>query len=447
MFNKSQVILSSILAILTALFFFSCSKKPTAPSGLQTGTVTDIDGNVYKTVKIGDQWWMAENLKVTHYRNGATIPNITDSASWNNLTTEAFCNYNNDENNVATYGRLYNWFAVNDLRNIAPEGWHVASLAEWQTLVYHHLGPIETAGIKMREASTTHWLSDDYGATNESGFTALPGGFRDSPSWHPNPEHDFADLGGGAYFWTSHYFDELSSHMVIIGPPEVYITWLGGGFPVTGGMGCGYSIRCVKDSSIPVVVTGLITDTTHTSVVCGYTVLSSEDSPVLSNGLCWSESYEFQPNDTHMVEIGTGLGTFSYQITGLWPGAGYYVRAYATNDAGTGYGDVSQFSTFPIDYHPTTDTISAITRNSAVCGGYIGDDIGLPVTGRGVCWSTAPEPSIFADTTYDGVGTGPFTSHITGLSPSTTYFVRAYARYELHTIYGNQRTFRTLTSQ
>jgi len=160
-----------------------------------TGTVTDIDGNVYQTVRIGNQWWMAENLKVTHYRNGEPIPNVTDNSSWYALLSGAYCDYNNDVSNVATYGRLYNWYAVSDSRNIAPAGWHVPSDAEWQSLV-DYLGGDAIAGGKLKEAGTTHWLSPNTGATNESGFTALPGGYRYSGG-------SFFNMGYYAYFWSS----------------------------------------------------------------------------------------------------------------------------------------------------------------------------------------------------------------------------------------------------
>ena len=103
-------------------------------SGFKTGTVTDIDSNTYQTVKIGNQWWMTENLKVTHYRNGNAIPNVTDDSAWSSLTTGAYCIYNHDESNATTYGRLYNCYAVTDSRNIAPAGWHVPTDAEWTTL-------------------------------------------------------------------------------------------------------------------------------------------------------------------------------------------------------------------------------------------------------------------------------------------------------------------------
>jgi uncharacterized protein (TIGR02145 family) len=140
-------------------------------------TVTDIDGNVYNTVKIGTQVWMAENLKATKYRNGDPIPNITDNTQWENLTTGAYCNYSNDIKNVTTYGRLYNWYAVNDSRTIAPTGWHVATDSDWSILT-GFLGGDKTAGSKLKETGSLHWDYPNSDATNESGFTALPGGDR-----------------------------------------------------------------------------------------------------------------------------------------------------------------------------------------------------------------------------------------------------------------------------
>lgn len=112
--------------IIFNLVFF-----PSAFCQLETGKVTDIDGNTYKTVKIGNQWWIAENLKVTHYRNGDAIPEVTDNEQWKNLNSGAYCAYDNNESNAAVYGYLYNWYAMNDSRNIAPEGWYVPSDEEW----------------------------------------------------------------------------------------------------------------------------------------------------------------------------------------------------------------------------------------------------------------------------------------------------------------------------
>jgi uncharacterized protein (TIGR02145 family) len=141
------------------------------------GTVTDVDGNVYPTLQIGTQTWMTVNLKVKHYRNGDPIPNVTDTSAWGSLTSGGYCWYNNDNAGSADYGVLYNWYAVADVRNLAPAGWHVPDDAEWTTLM-NYLGNVTVAGGKMKETDTTHWHSPNTGATNESGFTALPGGYR-----------------------------------------------------------------------------------------------------------------------------------------------------------------------------------------------------------------------------------------------------------------------------
>lgn len=179
--NDNAVDVGDVVYLINYLFKGGPAPDPNCCSDCPP-TVTDYDGNVYQTVLIGDQCWMMENLKVTHYRNGDPIPHVTDGVTWGNLTSGAYCNYNNDEGNVATYGRLYNWYAVDDSRNIAPAGWHVPSDAEWQTLV-DYLGGDAVAGGKMKEAGTTHWASPNTGATNESGFTALPGG-GPRPRWY-----------------------------------------------------------------------------------------------------------------------------------------------------------------------------------------------------------------------------------------------------------------------
>ena len=159
-----------------------------------SATITDIDGNVYHTVTIGEQTWMVENLKTTRYRNGETIPLVMDNASWATLSTGAYCDYNNTPSNSITYGKLYNWYAVNDSRNIAPTGWHVPSDDEW-TILTTYLGGESVAGGKLKEIGTEHWKSPNTGATNETGFFALPGGRRgyyidtDSNWWSTTEEN------------------------------------------------------------------------------------------------------------------------------------------------------------------------------------------------------------------------------------------------------------------
>ena len=167
------------------------------------GTVTDIDGNIYKTVKIGEQWWMAENLKVTHFRNGDVIPNVTDNTEWSHLFTSAYCIYINDDKYADTCGCLYNWYAVNDSRNIAPAGWHVPSDDEWKQLEMF-LGMSQSdveqtswrgtdEGTKMK--STSGWSNDGNGS-DDYGFSALPWSYRFFNGY-------FSTLGAYTYFWSS----------------------------------------------------------------------------------------------------------------------------------------------------------------------------------------------------------------------------------------------------
>ncbi len=147
-------------------------------SSLTYGTMTDQSGNTYKTITIGTQTWMAENLRTTKYRNGDPIPNVTDATAWAGLSTGAYCDINNESGNSKIYGRLYNYYTILDSRNIAPAGWHVATKAEWNTLVNKYQGWVY-AGDQLKEKGITHWVTPNSEATNESGFTALPSCNRD----------------------------------------------------------------------------------------------------------------------------------------------------------------------------------------------------------------------------------------------------------------------------
>jgi uncharacterized protein (TIGR02145 family) len=196
---------------------------------LTYGLVTDIEGNVYKTIQIGTQTWMAENLKTTKYRNGDPIPHLTDNSALNILNPGAYFWYNNDITNRATYGALYNWYAATDGRNIAPAGWHVPTDGEVLTLM-NYLGGGAVAGGKLKESGTTHWASPNIGATNESGFTALPGGARSGTS--------FYSINGSAYLWSS-------------SQPIVWYWYMYSGdwnlYRDNGSESDGYSVRCVKN--------------------------------------------------------------------------------------------------------------------------------------------------------------------------------------------------------
>ena len=193
----------------------------------------DIEGNLYHTVTIGTQVWMVENLKVIHYRNGDPIPYISDNAEWEGLTTGAYCVYDNNSGNESVYGLLYNWFAVNDSRNIAPEGWHVPTDAEL-TVLSSYFGGDATSGGKLKEAGLVHWLEPNSGATNESGFTGLPGGHREYGG-----NYDYIQWGGG---WWSSTEDN---------PNDAWIRYLDKGnydfWRYLEDKRYGRSVRCLKD--------------------------------------------------------------------------------------------------------------------------------------------------------------------------------------------------------
>lgn len=159
-------------------------------------TVTDIDGNVYQTVQIGEQVWMAENLKTTKYKDGSAIPTGYSGSDWGELETGAYAVYDNSDPESATWGRLYNWYAVDDSRSICPEGWHVPSDNEY-TILTDYLGGESVAGGKMKETGLEHWYSANTGATNESGFTGLPAGYRGYDNGY------YTSMGYDGCFWSS----------------------------------------------------------------------------------------------------------------------------------------------------------------------------------------------------------------------------------------------------
>jgi uncharacterized protein (TIGR02145 family) len=206
-----------------------------------TPLLTDIDGNVYNIVTIGTQVWMAENLKTTKYNDGTPIPNTTDNTTWAALTTGAYSDYSNTPSNSTTYGRLYNWYVVdnnaatkvasNGGKNVCPTSWHIPTDAEWTTLTTY-LGGESVAGGKLKD--TTHWTTPNIGATNETGFTALPGGGRDTNG-------AFYNIGNNGYWWSSSEGSTtyaLSRYMYY-GTTNVS--------RYNDFMQYGFSVRCVRD--------------------------------------------------------------------------------------------------------------------------------------------------------------------------------------------------------
>ena len=208
-------------------------------AGYQTGTVEDIDGNIYKTVKIGTQWWMADNLKTTRYRDGETIPHAISDSAWAYYSQEnigAWTVYENDDSYGEMYGKLYNWHAVGEL--LCPAGWHVPSDDEWM-LLQDYLGGADIAGGKMKSTRTEpdphpRWDSPNTGATNESNFSGLPGGQR-------HVTYSFDRLGRYGYWWSTTGFGGIHGRMVDLRSGSTQLT-MSYRF-----RGMGLSVRCVMD--------------------------------------------------------------------------------------------------------------------------------------------------------------------------------------------------------
>ena len=194
--TKNRIWLIPLIIMGLVLIITNSCKKDEEPE-----TITDVDGNTYTSVKIGTQTWMVENLKTTKFNDNSEITHGVDNTYWqSSYKLPAYCWYNDVITNKTPYGALYNLHAVNTGK-LCPTGWHAPTDVEWHQLILFldpdaTQGELESqiAGAKLKESGSTHWTSPNTGATNESGFTALPGGYR-----APN---NFAFMGSHAYYWT-----------------------------------------------------------------------------------------------------------------------------------------------------------------------------------------------------------------------------------------------------
>ena len=330
-------------------------------------TVTDYDGNVYNTVQIGNQCWMKENLRTTHYADGIAIP----AGSTGSYEVAYRYNPNNDANNVATYGYLYNYMALmhgaassaanpSGVQGICPAGWHVPSDAEWTQLTdYVRSVPAYVCGgynstIAKALASTTGWNSDsnnctvgnEQSANNATGFNALPAGYYSSSIYRAS--------GSQVDFWSS---TELYSGIgwnryLTYNNPGVYRS-----ANLDGTIGC--SVRCLLGSGAnpPTVTTGTAKQTGNTSAYCGGNVTADNGATVTERGVCWSTSHNPTVGGDHAA-AGSGTGTFTADLTGLTPGETYHIRAYATNGMGTTYGEDVTLTLYTVVPKSGTETYS-----------------------------------------------------------------------------------------
>ncbi len=423
---------TSIFSGLTAGVTYNVRAYATNSVGTSYGAVQSFTTSV-KTIQtavlIGSQVWTDKNLNVANYRNGDLITYASNAAQWNAATNAgigAWSYYNFDAANGLIFGKLYNWYAVNDSRGLAPAGYHVPTKLEYNTLATN-------SGSALKAASS------EWGAsmgTNSTGFTGLPGGNNNITG-----ANGFEDKGTSGWFWTSDY--DVSN------PLKAYFRLLhiSAGFVDVGSYSktYGFSVRLVKDNNVieTVSATPALTTTTSSSIsansaVVGGTVTDEGNTQVSIRGFVYGTS---AGSSTYSVTTGSGAGSFTNTLTGLTSGTTYFVRSFATNVQGTAYGAETSFTTMSTPTVSSTATVTSITGTTAVGGGTITSDGGATVTSRGLVWGTSSGSSTYSIAA--GTGTGTFTTSISGLSIGTTYFVRAFATNSVGTSYGSEVSFAT----
>jgi uncharacterized protein (TIGR02145 family) len=333
-------------------------------------TVTDIDGNVYQGIQIGTQCCMRSNLKVSKYRNGDNIPTGLINSAWQNTTSGAYAIYNNDPVNDGLYGKLYNHYAVTDSRGLCPTGWHVPSDGEWKILVKYLDPNADTvcvqcwqsgiAGGAMKSTAMQPtpggWNSPNAGATNSSGFTALPGGNRELGNFSNVTINGYwwsSSVSAGSYAW----FRALSHDANIL--------------RFNNHRTDGFSVRCFRDvasgggsSVLPTITTTLATVITSTGATMGGNVVSDGGAAVTARGLAYG-TVQNPTTANSTTSNGTGTGVFTSTLTALSASTLYYVRAYATNSVGTGYGSQVSFTTSAApSFICGTTTVSDVDNNT-----------------------------------------------------------------------------------
>ncbi len=324
-----------------------------------TPTITDIDGNVYNTVQIGQQCWMKENLRTTKYADNTEIPigsTESDTIPYRYVP-------NNDESNVLAYGYLYNWAAVmhgasssganpSGVQGICPTGWHVPSDAEWTQLINYvgnqsgYLCGCQNSYIAKALADSVGWnsyggnctIGNNLSSNNATGFSARPTGY--FAGW------EYFNFGNNTSFASSRESNTSTSGMYCYTLSYNYNYVVGAGSGSCSKAGS-YAVRCVRSEiGLPTVTTTTPNNITDNSAICGGNVIDNGSSAVTARGVCWSTSSYPTIADSHTAD-GTGTGNFISSITGLPANTAYYIRAYSTNYFGTVYGTQKTFITLP----------------------------------------------------------------------------------------------------
>ena len=353
----SQKIRCSLLIWGLGLVFMTSCRKDLAPNPPVfefcpgSPTVTDVDGQVYNTVLIGGRCWTRNNLKVTKFRNGDGLGSDPTSNYWTSVNQGSFSLYDNQSGNKGDFGYLYNGYAAVDARGLCPTGWHIPTDAEWGQMV-KSLDPSANSSNSGAESATAGgplksidlWNSPNAGATNASGFGAVPGGFRSESGvfgaksdggtyWTSTPE-------GSARVWFRYLYDDNASVV-----------------RNSGNLRQGRSVRCIQDLTgtgggggggdsleAPTVTTQSLASITMNTASGGGQIVSDGGSPVVQRGVAYGTVPLPDLNQPYTMN-GTGIGSFSSALLNLTPNTTYNVRAYATNAIGTSYGNLVSFTT------------------------------------------------------------------------------------------------------
>ena len=285
---------------------------------------------------------MQSNLKVTKYRNGDNIPTGLSNGAWGSTTVGAYAIYDNNPLNDGLYGKLYNHYTVMDSRGLCPTGWHVPSDAEWNILVKFLDSSADTAAINwqntfvgnMLKSSSLQptlggWNSTSLGATNSSGFSAMPGGKRENDGL-------FNSESNSGYWWSLSVYGSWAWRRVLSSSLSgIARDWYH--------LASGLSVRCLRDI-VPSVSTTTVSNVTATSATTGGDVSQDGGAPVTARGVAYGTSSSPTTTGTITNDV-TGTGVFTSTLAGLTPSTTYYVRAYATNSVGTAYGNEVSFTT------------------------------------------------------------------------------------------------------
>jgi uncharacterized protein (TIGR02145 family) len=322
-----------------------------------TPSVTDIDGNVYNTVQIGNQCWMQSNLQSSRYRNGDPIPTGLSYTDWASTTSGSYATHY-ISGQIDSIEKKYNYFAVVDSRGLCPTGWHVSTDSEWNTLVKFLDINADTISFPSNQSTsaggmlknTLMWnICPSNVANNISGFSAVTTGRIHSMGGYSHSCR--------SHHWTSSNFDQTNAiyRYMEYYSAEIYR------FPIS--TNSGLSVRCLKDI-VPTVSTSSVSNVTNTSAAAGGDVVIDGGAPVMARGVAFGTSSSPTTSGT-ITNDGSGIGTFTSNLTGLTSSTSYYVRAYATNSNGTAYGNEVTFTTLPLlgNSCPGTPTVTDIDGN------------------------------------------------------------------------------------